>query len=86
MTHGNDFVGTGTQGSLLELKKQLESVYPIKASIIGAGLAKSIKALNRRIRWEETGILHNTIPDTLTFSLRVGGSRMGHCKLQEFTT
>ena len=30
----------GTKGSLLELKKQLESVHPIKASIIGAGSAK----------------------------------------------
>ena len=37
---------TGTKGSLLDLKRQLESVYPIKASIIGAGSTKSIKALN----------------------------------------
>ena len=35
---------TGTKGSLLQLKRQLESVYPIKASIIGAGSEKSIKA------------------------------------------
>ena len=35
LTHGDDFVVTGMKESLLELKKQLESVYPIKASIIG---------------------------------------------------
>ena len=49
---------TGKKGSLLKLKKQLESVCPIKASIIGKGSAKSIKALNRRICWGETGILY----------------------------
>ena len=49
LTHGDDFVVTGSQESQLELKKQLESVYPIKASIIGAGSTQGIKALNRRI-------------------------------------
>ena len=57
MTHGDDFVVTGTKESLLELNKQLESVCPIKTSIIGAGSAKSIKSLNRRKCWGETGIL-----------------------------
>ena len=38
-------------------------MYPIKASIIGAGSAKSVKALNRRIRWRETGILCQHDPD-----------------------
>ena len=57
LTHEDDFVVTGSKESLLELKKQLQSVYPIKGSIIGAGSAKSIKALNRRICWGETGIL-----------------------------
>ena len=33
---------TRTKGSLSELKKQLESVYPIKANIIGAGSAKNM--------------------------------------------
>ena len=56
---------SGTKGSLLELKKQLESVYPIKASIIGAGSTKSIKALHGE------GYCTNMIPDTLMFSLRV---------------
>ena len=42
----------------MELKKQLEGVYSIKAGIIGAGSTKSIKALNRRICWGETGILY----------------------------
>ena len=35
LTHGDEFCVTVTKWSLLELKKQLESVYPIKASIIG---------------------------------------------------
>ena len=72
LTHGDGFVVTGTKGSLLELKKQLESVYPIKASIIGAGSTKSIKALNRRICWRETGILYQHDPrhvDVLVESL-----------------
>ena len=47
LTHGDDFVVTGLKG--VELKRGLESLYPIKASIIGANSAKSIKALNRRI-------------------------------------
>ena len=51
MTHGDDFVVKGSKGSMLELKNKLESVYPIKANIIGAGSAKSVKALNRRICW-----------------------------------
>ena len=63
---------TGTKRSLLELKKQLESVYPIQASVIGAGSTKSIKAMNRRICWRETGILCCVN----TTSLRVWGSRM----------
>ena len=76
LTHGDDVVVTGTKRSLLELKKQLESVYPIKASIIGAGSTKSIKALNRRVCWGERGMLHQHGPrHTLTLSLRVWGSR-----------
>ena len=51
VTYGDDFVVTGTKGSLLELKKELESACRIEASIIGAGSTKSIKALNRRICW-----------------------------------
>ena len=62
LTHGDDFVVTGTKESLLELKKQLESVYPINASVIAAGSTKSIKALNRRIRWVETGTLYQYDP------------------------
>ena len=83
LTHGDDFVVTGTKESLLELKKQLESVHPIKESIIGAGSTKSINALNRRICWRGAGHCINTILHTLTFSLRVWGSRMEtQCKLQ----
>ena len=46
-------VVTGSKESLLELNMRLESVYPINTNIIGTGSAKSIKALNRRIRWGE---------------------------------
>ena len=35
LTHGDDFVVTGTKGSLLELMKQLESVYPSKQASSG---------------------------------------------------
>ena len=72
LTHGDDFVVTGSKGSLFELKKQLESVYPTKASSIGAGSAKSIKALNRRKCWGETGISYQHDPrhvDVLVESL-----------------
>ena len=41
---------------------QHESVYPIKASMIGAGSTKNNKALNRRMRWGETGILNQHDP------------------------
>ena len=72
MTHGDDFVVTGTKGSLLDLKKQLESVYPFKASIIGAGSTQSIKAPNRRKCCGERGILYQDDPrhvDVLVASL-----------------
>ena len=83
MTHGDDFVVTGTKESLLELKKQLESVYPIKASIIGAGSKKYQSAESEEYAGERHGYCTNTILDTLTFSLRVWGSRMEtQCKLQ----
>ena len=47
-------------------------MYPINASIIGAGSTKSIKALNWRICWGETGILYQLDPrhvDVLVESL-----------------
>ena len=50
LTCGDDFVVTGSRESLLEIKKRLESVHPIKVSIISASPDKSIKALNLRIR------------------------------------
>ena len=40
----------------------MERVYPIKANIIGAGSAKSFKALNRRIRWGEAGTVSTRYP------------------------
>ena len=56
----------------MELKQQLECENQTKASIIGAGSAKSINALNRRICWRETGILYQHDPrhvDVLVESL-----------------
>ena len=63
---------TGSKSSLWEPKKQMESVYPIKASIIGASSTESINALNRRICWGETMILYQHDPrhlDVLVESL-----------------
>ena len=54
-TRRDDFVVTGSKESFLEVENQLNSVYPIKASIIGGGSEKSMKALNRIIRWGEDG-------------------------------
>ena len=84
LTHEHDFVVTGSKESLLEIKKQLKSIYPIKASIIRAGSEKSIKAHNRRICWgEREGYCTNTILDALTFSLPIWGSlRERQCRLQ----
>ena len=84
-THGDDSVVTGTKGSLLELKMQLESVDSIKS---GAGLDKEYQgAESEKEVGERYGYCINTITDTLTFSSRVWGSRMGtQCKLQQWTT
>ena len=68
----------GSKESLLELKKQLESVYPIKASIIGAGSAKSIKALSRRVCWGETGILYQHDPQHTGFLIESLGLENRH--------
>ena len=46
----------------MEHKKQLECVYPIKASVIGACSAKSIKALNWKLCRGETGVLYQHDP------------------------
>ena len=59
MTHGDDFVATGSKESQLELKKQLESVYPIKASIIGCRFDKrhqSVESENMLGRDRDIGI------------------------------
>ena len=82
-THGDDFVVTGSKVSLLELRKRTERVYPIKANIIGAGSAKSFKALNRRIRWGEAGIVYQH--DTRHVDVlvqRLGLENGIQCKLQ----
>ena len=62
LTHGDDFVVTESTESLVELKKRLESAYPIKASMIGASSAKSTKALNRRVRLGERGMVYQHDP------------------------
>ena len=69
---------TGSNGILLEIKKRLESVNPIKGDIIGAGSAKNIKALNRRIRWGETGILYQHDPRDVDVLVESLGLEKGH--------
>ena len=80
LTHGDDFVVTGTKGVFWSSRSSLESVYPIKASIIGSGSAKSIKALSRRTCWGETALLYQHDPrhvDVLVESLeRENGNTM----------
>ena len=71
-------MATGTKRSLLEVKKQLESVYPIKASMVGASSTKSIKALNRRICWGETGILYQHDPRHVDVLVESLGLESGH--------
>ena len=61
LTHGDDFVVTETKESVGAGEADGERTQ-IKASILGARAAKSIKALNRRIRWGETGILYQHGP------------------------
>ena len=53
LTHGDDFVLTGTTEKLMEVERKMTSVYPIKAKVISYGSSKSIKTLNRRLHWGE---------------------------------
>ena len=54
---------TGPKESLLEIKNQLKSVYPIKASIIGSG-SSALKRASKswRTRWGKTGIVYQYDP------------------------
>ena len=54
--------GDRNEGESVGAQEAAGERVPIKASIIGAGSAKSTKALNRRIRWGETGILYQHEP------------------------
>ena len=68
MTHGDDFVLTGTTEKLMEVERKMTSVYPIKAKVISYGSSKSIKTLNRRLHWgEREESCTNMIPDTSTY-------------------
>ena len=62
LTHGDDFVLTGPTKKLMESERNMTSVYPIKAKIIGYGSPKSIKTLNRRLHWGKRGIVHRHDP------------------------
>ena len=65
-TPGDDFVVAGSKESLLELKKQLESVYPIKASIIGVGFSKEYRGVEPP-EYAGTGILYQHDPRHVDF-------------------
>ena len=62
LTHGDDFVLTGPTKKLTEIGMKMTSAYPIKAKIIGCGSPKSIKTLNRRLRWGKRGIVYQNDP------------------------
>ena len=62
----------------MELKEQLESENPNKASIIGAGSAKSIKALSRRLCWRGTGISYQHDPRHVDVLVESLGLENGH--------
>ena len=61
-THGDDFVLTGPTKELMELERKMTNVYTIKAKIISYGSPKSIKTLNRRLRWRKRGIVYQHDP------------------------
>ena len=62
MTHGADFVLIGPTKKLMEFEREMTSVYPIKAKILGYGSPKSIKTLNRRLHRRKGGVVHQHDP------------------------
>ena len=56
------FVLTGPTEKLMEVERKMTSVYPIKAKVISYRSSKSIKTLNRRLHWEERGIMYQHDP------------------------
>ena len=63
---------TGSKGVLLELKKQLEGVYPIKACIIGDRFDTEYQSAEPENMLGEMGHCTNRTPDTLMFSMSLG--------------
>ena len=62
MTHGDDFVLTGSTERLTEFENTMTGVYAIKAKHTSYGSTASIKALNRRFRWGKRGIVYQHDP------------------------
>ena len=58
VVHGDDFLKEGPADSLIMMNIALEQNFQVKTEIIGpdAGQQLEARALNRAIRWEETGI------------------------------
>ena len=85
--HGYNFMITKTKRSLLELKKYLESVYPIKREHYRRRFDKEHQGAELENTFgRDRDVVSTQSPATLTLSLRVWSSRMGtQCKLQQLT-
>ena len=53
---------TGPTKKLMEFKKEMTSIYPIKAKTMSFGSLKSIKTLKRRLQWGREGIIYQHDP------------------------
>ena len=78
LTHGDDFVLTGPAKRLKEFEKEMKSVYPFKAKIIGFGSLESIKTLSRRLHWGEEGIVYQHDPRHVDVLVRELGLENGN--------
>ena len=78
MTHGDDFVLTGATKKLTEFETKMTRVYPIKAKTIGYGSPKSIKTLNRRLHWENQGIVYQHDPGHVDVLVKDFGLERGN--------
>ena len=58
IVHGDGFLMAGPEKELVMLRKQMDEKYEAKHQVIGprADHAKSMKVLNREIKWEDKGI------------------------------
>ena len=61
IVHGDDFIFVGPESGLLKLKSEAEKKHNIMCQMLGPGYSKEIIVLNRRIRWDDFGIVY--IPD-----------------------